>query len=167
MDTEPIAVALKFGFLAVLYLFLLWVARSAYRELRRTSGAGARGDGDPPTIGPGGAPPPPTPGSSPRRGAASTRGSASTSSAGISIGRSSDADVRIEDRFASGVHARVYSRGANYYVEDMNSTNGTFLNGGRLNGEAQLNDLDEVRIGNTEFRFELDVPGGDRERHRC
>ena len=37
MDTEPIAVALKFGFLAVLYLFLFWVARSAFRELRRTS----------------------------------------------------------------------------------------------------------------------------------
>jgi pSer/pThr/pTyr-binding forkhead associated (FHA) protein len=42
----------------------------------------------------------------------------------------------------------------------MNSTNGTFLNGGRLDGEARLNDLDELRIGDTEFRFELDVPGG-------
>ena len=57
------------------------------------------------------------------------------------------------------MHARLYSRGANYYVEDMNSTNGTFLNGGRLDGEAKLNDLDEVRIGDTEFRFELEVPG--------
>jgi hypothetical protein len=37
MDTEPIAVALKFGFLAVLYLFLLWIARSALRELRTTT----------------------------------------------------------------------------------------------------------------------------------
>ena len=42
----------------------------------------------------------------------------------------------------------------------MNSTNGTFLNGRSLKGEAPLNDLDEVRIGDTEFRFELDVPGG-------
>jgi pSer/pThr/pTyr-binding forkhead associated (FHA) protein len=40
----------------------------------------------------------------------------------------------------------------------MNSTNGTFVNGVRLDGEARLNDLDEVRIGNTEFRFELEVP---------
>jgi hypothetical protein len=32
VDTDPIAVALKFGFLAVLYLFLLWVSRSALRE---------------------------------------------------------------------------------------------------------------------------------------
>ena len=67
--------------------------------------------------------------------------------------------MRIEDRFASGIHCRVYSRGPSYYVEDMGSTNGTFLNGGQLRGEAVLSDLDEIRIGDTEFRFELDVPG--------
>ena len=55
--------------------------------------------------------------------------------------------MRIEDRFASGIHSRVYSRGPSYYVEDMNSTNGTFLNGGQLEGEALLSDLDEIRIG--------------------
>jgi len=159
MDTEPIAVALKFGFLAVLYLFLLWVARSAFREMRMTSAPAPEATGIHP-IGPGG------------RAAATDAWLVAVTGGGlepgerfdlfggISIGRSSDADVRIEDRFASGVHARVYSRGANYYVEDMNSTNGTFLNGGQLSGEAKLNDLDEVKIGNTEFGFELDVPGG-------
>ena len=44
---EPLAVALKFGFLAVLYLFLLWVSRSALRDLARSQdpavGGGARG----------------------------------------------------------------------------------------------------------------------------
>jgi pSer/pThr/pTyr-binding forkhead associated (FHA) protein len=43
----------------------------------------------------------------------------------------------------------------------MNSTNGTFLNGARLDGEARLGDLDEVRIGDTEFRFELEVPDAE------
>ena len=38
---DPVAVALKFGFLAVLYLFLLWTVRSVLRDLRRTSGDGA------------------------------------------------------------------------------------------------------------------------------
>jgi hypothetical protein len=157
MQTEPFSVALQFGFLAVLYLFLLWIARSAYRELRSTTAPAPEATGIHP-IGPGG------------RAAATDAWLVAVSGGdldagerfdlfgGISIGRSSDADVRIEDRFASGVHARVYSRGAHYYVEDMGSTNGTFLNGGRLHGEAKLNDLDEVRIGNTEFRFELDVP---------
>ena len=36
MDYDPISVALKFGFLVVLYLFLLWIARSALKDLRRT-----------------------------------------------------------------------------------------------------------------------------------
>ena len=42
----------------------------------------------------------------------------------------------------------------------MGSTNGTFLNGSRFRGEALLSDLDEIKIGDTEFRFEIDVPGG-------
>src|ERR671923_2610239 len=145
MDTEPIAVALKFGFLAVLYLFLLWVARSGARELRRTTQPAPEATGIHP-VGPGG------------RAAATDAWLVATSGGGldagerfdlfggISIGRSSDADVRIEDRFASGVHARVYARGASYYVEDMNSTNGTFLNGGRVKGGGKLNDLHEGRV---------------------
>jgi FHA domain len=157
MDTEPIAVALKFGFLAVLYLFLLWVAASAFRELRRTTAPAPEATGVHP-IGPGG------------RSAATdawliavTGGGLDPGErfdlfGGISIGRSADADVRIEDRYASGVHARVYSRGASYYAEDMNSTNGTYLNGALLKGEAELKDLDELRIGGMELRFELDVP---------
>jgi hypothetical protein len=159
MDTEPIAVALKFGFLAVLYLFLLWVARSAFRELRTTTAPAPEATGIHPT-GPGGRAAATDAWLVATKGGGLEPGERFDLFGGISIGRSSDADVRIEDRFASGIHARVYSRGANYYVEDMNSTNGTFLSGGRLNGEAKLNDLDEVRIGNTEFRFELDIPGG-------
>src|ERR671923_2670541 len=158
MDTEPIAVALKFGFLAVLYLFLFWVARSAFRELRRTTLPAPEATGIHP-VGPGG------------RAAATDAWLVAMSGGGLepgerfdlfgglSIGRSPDADVRIEDRFASGVHARIYSRGASYYVEDMNSTNGTYLNGAVLEGEAELSDLDEIRIGDTEFRFELQIPG--------
>ena len=45
MTLDPVAVALKFGFIAVLYLFLLWMARSALKDLRRTSGADAGYDG--------------------------------------------------------------------------------------------------------------------------
>ena len=159
MDTEPIAVALKFGFLAVLYLFLFWVARSALRELRRTTAPGARGDRAFTRSAPAAAPPPPTPGWSRRAAAASSPASASTCSGGSRSGARPRPTCGSRTGYASGVHARVYSRGASYYVEDMNSTNGTFLNGGRLDGEAKLNDLDEVRIGDTEFRFELEVPG--------
>ncbi|MFL5870254.1 MAG: FHA domain-containing protein [Solirubrobacterales bacterium] len=157
MDTEPIAVALKFGFLAVLYLFLLWVSRSALKELRSTSAPAPEATGFHP-IGPGGRSAATDAFLVAVRGGGIDPGERFDLFGGLSIGRSPDADVRIEDRFASSIHARVYSRGANYYVEDMSSTNGTFLNGAVLEGEAELADLDEIKIGDTEFRFELQVP---------
>ena len=158
MDTEPIAVALKFGFLAVLYLFLFWVSRSSLRELRKTGAPAPEATGFHP-VGAGGRAP-----ATDAFLVAVTGGGLPANErydlfGGLSIGRSGEADVRIDDRFASSIHARIYSRGASYYVEDMSSTNGTYLNGGRLNGEAELSDLDEIKIGDTAFRFELQVPG--------
>jgi pSer/pThr/pTyr-binding forkhead associated (FHA) protein len=158
VDTEPIAVALKFGFLAVLYLFLFWVSRSALRELRQTASPAPEATGFHP-IGPGGRAAATDAFLVAVRGGGLAPGERYDLFGGLSIGRSTDADVRIEDRFASGIHARVYSRGASYYLEDMGSTNGTFLNGAQLEGEAELSDLDEVKIGDTEFRFELQMPG--------
>jgi pSer/pThr/pTyr-binding forkhead associated (FHA) protein len=157
MDTEPIAVALKFGFLAVLYLFLLWVSRSALKELRTTSVPAPETTGFH-QAGPGGRAAATDAFLVAVRGGGIEPGERFDLFGGLSIGRSPDADVRIEDRFASSIHARLYSRGASYYVEDMNSTNGTFLNGAVLEGEAELHDLDEIKIGDTEFRFELQVP---------
>jgi pSer/pThr/pTyr-binding forkhead associated (FHA) protein len=160
MDTEPIAVALKFGFLAVLYLFLLYVARSALRELRTTSAPAPEATGFHP-VGPGGRAAATDAFLVVQRGGGLDPHERFDLFGGLSIGRSADADVRIEDRFASGIHARVYSRGSSYYVEDMNSTNGTYVNGERLGGEASLSDLDEIRIGDTEFRFEMEMPGDE------
>ena len=154
MDYEPISVALKFGFLAVLYLFLLWIARSALKDLRRTVSPAPDATGfhavpvyderpageDAWLVA--------------ERGGGLDAGERFDLFGGLSIGRAGDADVRIDDRYASGLHARVYSRGGRYYVEDMNSTNGTLLNDATVNGEAELVAGDMIRIGDTEFRFE-------------
>jgi pSer/pThr/pTyr-binding forkhead associated (FHA) protein len=158
LDTEPIAVALKFGFLVVLYLFLLWVSRSALRELRQTTAPAPEATGFH-GLGPGGRAPSTDAFLVAVRGGGLDPGGRFDLFGGLTIGRSPDADVRIEDRFASSIHARIYSRGASYYVEDMNSTNGTYLNGAVLEGEAELSDLDEIKIGDTELRFELQIPG--------
>jgi pSer/pThr/pTyr-binding forkhead associated (FHA) protein len=88
------------------------------------------------------------------RGGALEQGARFDLIGGLSIGRSRDADVQIDDRYASGVHARIFNREGRSYVEDMNSTNGTLLNDATLKGEAELLDGDIVRIGDTEFRFE-------------
>ena len=160
MDTDPIAVALKFGFLVVLYLFLLWISRSALRELRATTAPAPEATGFH-DLGPGGRAPSTDAFLVVVRGGALNPGERYDLFGGLSIGRSTDADIRIEDRFASSVHARVYSRGPTYYAEDLNSTNGTYLNGAVLEGEAELSDLDEIKIGDTEFRFELQIPGDE------
>ena len=159
MDTEPIAVALKFGFLAVLYLFLFWVSRSALRELRRTGAPAPEATGYHAAVGPGGRSAASDAFLVPMHGGGLPVGERYDLFGGLTIGRSGEADVRIEDRFASAIHVRVYSRGASYFAEDMNSTNGTQLNGARLEGEAELSDLDVIRIGDTELRFELQIPG--------
>ncbi len=151
-DLEPLAVALKFGFLAVLYLFLLWVTRMALRDLRGTASPGFEtgyhevlGGEDEATdaflvV---------------QVGGGLNKGDHFDLFGGISLGRSADADVRLDDRYASGFHARVFSRGGGYFVEDLNSTNGTLLNSQELHGEAELRPGDVIRIGDTEFRFEV------------
>lgn len=153
MDYEPISVALKFGFIAVLYLFLLWIARSALKDLRRTTAPAPDATGFHPVAAQPAQPSPET-WLVAERGGGLEPGERFDLIGGLSIGRSSEADVRISDRYASGVHARIFSRDGRTYIEDMNSTNGTQLNDATLNGEAELIDGDVVRIGDTELRFE-------------
>ncbi|HKA66487.1 MAG TPA: FHA domain-containing protein [Solirubrobacterales bacterium] len=155
MAYDPISVALKFGFLAVLYLFLLVIARSAMKDLRRTVSPApdATGFHAAPAY------------AEASRGAdawlVAERGGGLEPErrfdliGGLSIGRSKESDVRIDDRYASSLHARLFSREGRYFVEDMSSTNGTLLNGATLKGEAELIDGDTVQIGDTAFRFEV------------
>jgi hypothetical protein len=155
-DIEPIAVALKFGFIAVLYLFLLWVARAALRDLGGSSAPAFEGTGFHEAV-------PAPEGTSTdawlivEAGGGLTKGERFDLFGGLSIGRSADADIRVEDKYASGIHARVFNRGGDYFVEDLNSTNGTLLNSEQLHGEAGLEDGDLIRIGDTEFRFQPEI----------
>jgi pSer/pThr/pTyr-binding forkhead associated (FHA) protein len=160
VDTEPIAVALKFGFLAVLYLFLLWVSRSALKELRGTTGPAPEATGFHAAAGPGGRAAVTDAFLVVVKGGGLGAGDRFDLFGGISIGRSAEADIRIEDRFASGIHARAYSRGNAYYVEDLGSTNGTYLDRARLTTPTPIPLGAPIRIGDTEFRFEFDVPEG-------
>ncbi len=71
----------------------------------------------------------------------------------IMIGRSPASDLVLDDPFVSQTHARVVPRGQLHFVEDLGSTNGTFVNGREV-VEAQLLLDTEVRIGETIFRYE-------------
>jgi len=73
------------------------------------------------------------------------------------LGRGANNDIPLpEDEFASARHARIEARRDGVFVEDMGSTNGTFVNGIRLARERRLQQGDVVRVGETDLRYEED-----------
>jgi hypothetical protein len=155
---DPASVALKFGFLVVLYLFLLWVARSALKDLRR----GVAATELPPDAtgmhaASVGLAPDPMEHLEPRLCVEQAMGLRSGDeydvTTGAILGRSDGADIRLEDPFASSRHARISRQGDVLVIEDLDSTNGTYLNGDRLDGPQPLHPGDRIRIGDNEFSF--------------
>ena len=157
---EPLAVALKFGFLAVLYLFLLWVSRSALRDLARSQDAAfssepveAPGQERVRDEGPG-----LMAAMQPRLEVIAALGHEPGTvfdlADGATMGRSDHAEIRIDDPFASSAHARIFARGDYMHVEDMGSTNGTYLNGRQLRAPERLKPADVIRIGDSEYRYQ-------------
>jgi FHA domain len=156
---EPVSVALQFGFLAVLYLFLLWISRSALRDLRRpptaarvasselpdatglhpASQVAATRNGEPRLI--------------VERAPGHTPGMEYDIGDGAVLGRGNQAEIRLEDPFASSRHARLVRQGGLVVIEDLGSTNGTYLNEELLSGPQPLHQGDRVRIGDSEFMF--------------
>jgi pSer/pThr/pTyr-binding forkhead associated (FHA) protein len=71
------------------------------------------------------------------------------------VGREGENDVPLlRDEFSSGRHARFEPRRDGVYIEDIGSTNGTFVNGVRLTSPKKLSPGDVIRIGETDLRFE-------------
>jgi pSer/pThr/pTyr-binding forkhead associated (FHA) protein len=158
VSDDPLAVALQFGFLAVLYLFLLWVARSARRDLVRGQEpalADRAHDLDEPHGG--GLGSDLSAGVSPKLEIVAAMGydpgTLFDISDGATLGRSDSADIHVEDPFASSVHARIFPRNGFMHVEDMGSTNGTYLNGRQLRKAEQLKPADKIRIGDSEYSY--------------
>ena len=69
------------------------------------------------------------------------------------IGRAPDNHLVLNDPFASANHAIVVWRDNRWWVEDLNSHNGTYLNGDRIDKPRQLADGDRIGIGETVLRF--------------
>ncbi len=71
----------------------------------------------------------------------------------ITVGRAATSNILLDEDYVSGAHARLVPRGQFYFVEDLGSTNGTFVNDKRVT-EAQLKYESRLRIGETVFRYE-------------
>src|SRR5215212_10506453 len=66
----------------------------------------------------------------------------------LTVGRAAGCHIALEDRFVSQLHARMFRRDDQSFIEDLGSTNGTFLNDDKVTSPALLKKGDHVRIGN-------------------
>jgi len=71
-----------------------------------------------------------------------------------SIGRNVNSTIYVEDDFASSSHAMLTFRGRSWYVEDQGSTNGSYVNGHRIDRAVALSFGDELTIGRVRMRLE-------------
>src|SRR5205085_2803741 len=71
----------------------------------------------------------------------------------VSIGRASDCTIPIKDRYLSRRHAEIIAQEGAWYVKDLGSANGTYLNGTRVENHSALRTGDRIRLGDTEIVF--------------
>jgi pSer/pThr/pTyr-binding forkhead associated (FHA) protein len=158
LDTEQTLLALKIGFLVLLYLFIWAVVRSVTRDLRAAPQESIilsaeeanelRGRYEPVVQAPTarllvlGSP-------------ALQQGTTLDLKEPTRLGRGAENAIRLDgDDFASTRHALLEPRPDGLWVEDVGSTNGTFVNGARVTTARHLVEGDVVRIGKTDLRVE-------------
>lgn len=144
---EIVYVSLRYLFLALLYVFVIMVVRAVYRELSPAAEATTA-----------------RPAPAPRRRRRSAvlllldggkRKGRRQWEVGeeLVIGRASECPVRLDDEFVSNLHAKIYRLQDRYYVEDLGSTNGTYVNGRRINYPIELRGGDRIKVGRTLMEF--------------
>jgi len=152
---EEALLLLKIAFLVLLYLFIWRIVRTAARDLRLPQESFVLAPGSIPGLG----------GDAPHveagkivvvKSPALTEGDEwDLDASPLTFGRSSQNDVELKrDEYASSTHARLEPRRDGVWLEDIGSTNGTYLNGIRLTQAKRLTSGDIVRIGETELRYE-------------
>jgi hypothetical protein len=150
--SDPLLTFLKYIFLAILYLFFLRVLRAVWIELRE------------PKPAPVPAGPAPAPGPGPGRGRRRDRGAERLVVVDpperqgqefplgdeLTVGRAGGCGVALpDDTFVSQLHARVFRRDGRLYVEDLGSTNGTYLNRNKVASAVAMRKGDKLKIGKT------------------
>ena len=135
---------LKFLFLGVLYIFIARAVRVIALELKE------------PTTGPPPARAAPAPKRSKKKAPTKAviiqgdkKGQTLNLDEELIIGRGEKAALKLDDTYVSTVHARIFSKGNTYMLEDLGSTNGTYVNRQRVTSQVELQRGDQVKIGKT------------------
>jgi len=152
---DEVLLVLKIAFLLLLYLFIWRIVRTASRDLRLPQESFILAPSSPAGV------------HAARRGPHTGRLVVVKSpdldegqdfeldSAQLTIGRGRQNDIAIgSDEYASARHARFEPRQDGVWVQDLGSTNGTYLNGARLEHPRRLTAGDIVRVGETDLRYE-------------
>ena len=135
--------ALQLGFVALLYLVLLRFAGSLLKDLRNAEQAqlaSRSGIGRLAVL--------ESPDDEPPAGSLIALGPIN------SIGRNVNNTIYVEDDFVSATHAMLTFRGRSWFVEDQGSTNGTYVNGHRIDRPVALSFGDELTVGRVRMRLD-------------
>jgi hypothetical protein len=150
---EPLLKLLELCLLALVWLFFLRVLRAVWTEVRGPAVVASR-----PAASPGRRP---TPGR--RRGTPrlvvlepkERKGRTYDLRDEQTVGRAAGCQITLDDTYISQLHARVFSKDGGWYVEDLGSTNGTYLNSKRVSGALALKRGDRVKIGATVLEADI------------
>jgi hypothetical protein len=145
---DPLMIAiLRYGFLVLLLIFVAWSVHAAAVGLRVPKGSDT---GDAPRA---------------RRAKGSNapnvvlvrtddkRAGSFRLRESMQIGRAEKCEINPRDDYLSQFHARIFPRDGAWFVEDMGSTNGTFLNDHKVTGPLEIHSGDDVRLGRTVLQF--------------
>jgi pSer/pThr/pTyr-binding forkhead associated (FHA) protein len=154
VEVEAVLLGLKIAFLVLLYLFIWRIVRSVAKDLRLPQESFVLGPQQAAAAGLG----------RPQTGllvvlsspALETNTERELDSTPVTIGRAHDNDLAIDaDEFASVHHAKIEPRRDGIWLRDLDSTNGTFVNGVKVTQPRKLSPGDVIRIGETDLRYDL------------
>lgn len=147
---------LRIGLLVVLWLFILFALNSMRKDVKiaasspnRGASSGGSASSVPPAAHHGGMPQQMTIVDGPMTGSRMDLGDLTE----ITIGRAPDCDFLVSDDFASGRHARLIKRDSVWFVEDLDSRNGTFVHGEKIEGPVRVTSGSDIKIGRTTVRL--------------
>jgi len=140
---------LKIVFLALLYFFIYRAFRSVVVDLRagpvRREARSLQGQPRPAAAGRKGR----TPKSVTVLGGGGKRIDTVRLTGQLQIGRADACQIRLDDTYVSTFHARIFNRDGSWFLEDLGSTNGTYLNQRRVTSPVELRAGDRVKLGKT------------------
>ena len=154
MASELTVTILRFAFLALIWFFVFLVVRAARRDLGLGKNVRAIAVEAPaPHREPASFIAPSRPSELVIIEGAQAGAAMALGDSPVTIGRANDIEVSLQDDYASGHHARLFPQGSRWFLEDLHSTNGTFLNGERLTRATVVEPGVPFRVGGTTMQL--------------